>query len=317
MIKSKILKELSSEFLAKKQLAEKQAENNLFYALKNQDYAYLDSQVNVLTIEIAKAEFENNQAQATKLRKQKETLQAEQEKMLNSMGLTLKALKPNYACNKCCDTGFIKGKPCDCFKIELSNKLLAQSNIKFENLANFNKSNFEVFSEKYKKDIQKIYSLMQEFCVKFPNTNDKTKIVFSGGTGTGKTFLLECISAELLRKGHFVYYTTAFNINNQLLKYHVAPLEEKQGIINTFLDCDCLIIDDLGVEPIRKNVTLEYLLAIISERSINSKHTIISTNLSPEDIFNRYGERIYSRIVDKSNSVVINFPGDDLRVKRS
>ncbi len=316
MIKSEILKQLNAEFLAKKQLAEKQAENNLFFALKNQDYAYLDKQVNVLTIEIAKAEFDNNLTEAKSLRKQKEKLQAEQEKMLNKMGLTLKSLKPNYACVHCADTGFIKGKPCKCFKSALSNKLLEQSNVKLENLANFNKSNFNIFADEYKNEILKIYKLMQEFCEKFPNTNNKTKIVFSGGTGTGKTFLLECISAELLRKGHFIYYTTAFNLNNQLLKYHIAPLEEKQGIINSFLECDLLIIDDLGTEPIRKNVTIEYLFAIISERSINSKHTIISTNLHPEDILNTYGERIYSRIVDDSNSTVFSFPGKDIRLKR-
>ena len=288
----------------------------MLFALRNQDFAYLDKQVNVLTIEIAKAEYENNEPEAKKLRKQRTLLQGEQEKMLNKMGLTLSSLKPNYACKMCCDAGFIKGKPCQCFKTALSNMLLSQSNIKFENLANFDKANFEIYSAKHKQDIEKIYKLMQEFCAKFPITNNKTKIVFSGGTGTGKTFLLECVSAELLRKGHFVYYTTAFNLNNQLLNYHIAPLEEKHGIINSFLECDCLIIDDLGTEPIRKNVTLEYLFAIISERAINSKHTIISTNLNPEDILNRYGERIYSRLMDKTNSVVIPFPGNDLRVKR-
>lgn len=316
MIKTEILKQLNQEFSNNKMLVELQAQQNLYKALNNQDFAYLDSQVNALTIEIAKAEFDNNLTQAKQLKERKKQLQSQQQEILSTMNLSLKDLSPKYACFKCQDTGFIKGTPCECFKVALSNKLLQQSNIKLENLANFEKSNFNLFDIQYKEEMLKIYKIMQDFCSRFPNLNKKN-IILSGGTGTGKTFLLECVSAELIRKGHYVYYITAFNLSNQLLQYHMSNVADKNAIINPLLECDCLIIDDLGAEPIRKNITIEYLLTIISERTINGKSTLISTNLAPQDIMDKYGERIYSRLMDKSNCVLIKFNGNDLRVKRN
>lgn len=70
-------------------------------------------------------------------------------------------------------------------------------------------------------------------------------------------------------------------------------MEEKLQYLEPLIDCDLLIIDDLGTEPLYRNVSGEYLYTIINERKITKKHTLISTNLSLDDILNRYGERIF------------------------
>ena len=78
---------------------------------------------------------------------------------------------------------------------------------------------------------------------------------------------------------------------------------------------DLLVIDDLGSEPRYRNVTCEYLLLVLEERSSRKLSTVITTNLSPDDIMRQYNERIYSRMCDKRGSLFLPFTGDDLRLK--
>ena len=100
-----------------------------------------------------------------------------------------------------------------------------------------------------------------------------------------------------------------------MLNYHTTFDSQKNSILEPFLTCSCLIIDDLGTEPILKNVTKEYLYLIINERMVNDKSTIISTNLTPDQIIDRYGERIFSRLFNKTNCLKLEFTSSDLRLK--
>lgn len=75
-----------------------------------------------------------------------------------------------------------------------------------------------------------------------------------------------------------------------------------------------LVIDDLGTEPMLKNVTVEYLLLVLEERQTRGRATVITTNLTGENILNRYGERIYSRLSHKQYSMMIEMKGNDLRL---
>ena len=82
------------------------------------------------------------------------------------------------------------------------------------------------------------------------------------------------------------------------------------------IDADLLVIDDLGTEPLYKNVTIEYLLSLISNRLENNKHFIITTNLSSAELIERYNERLISRLSDKTKNLHIPFKTKDFRTKR-
>ena len=125
---------------------------------------------------------------------------------------------------------------------------------------------------------------------------------------------MECMADNLIKNENIVFWTSAFNLNQLLLKYHTTFDETKLDYISNLLDADYLFIDDLGTEPILKNVTVEGLYNIISERVENNKKTIISTNLNPDEIQQTYGERIFSRLLNKSNSLCINIENKDLRL---
>ena len=120
---------------------------------------------------------------------------------------------------------------------------------------------------------------------------------------------------EIAKNGKYVIYTSAFDLNQTFLSYHLAKIEDKRAILDPYLTCDALIIDDLGTENMLNGVTIEYLYLLVNERLTKGLNTIINTNLTPEELFNRYDERIYSRLIDKNLSVILNFNTKDLRKK--
>ena len=160
-----------------------------------------------------------------------------------------------------------------------------------------------------------LYSKMKEFVDKI-GTTVYDNVVIIGDTGVGKTHLMECMTTYAIEKGIGVKYTTAFNFNQEMLKYHCAKLEDKSALIDDYLKCEILFIDDLGSENTIKNVTNEYLYSIINERMQNHRKTIITTNLDFEAIQEAYGDRVFSRLVHKKQSLQINFVGSDLRLKK-
>lgn len=109
---------------------------------------------------------------------------------------------------------------------------------------------------------------------------------------------------ELKRRGFWVEYTTAFGMVNSFMRYEIEH----------FINCDVLLIDDLGSEQFKRNMSNEYIYAIVNERIVNNAPFIIATNLSPADIMERYDQRIASRILAPKTTVIIEFKGKDLRL---
>mgnify|MGYP003294726047 CR=1 FL=1 len=126
--------------------------------------------------------------------------------------------------------------------------------------------------DKFEPFFTPVYDKMK----KFIDEREKTKIdtvLITGGTGVGKTHLVGCMTTYALDKGVVIKFATAFNFNQDMLKYHCSKLEEKNDVIEPYLNSDILFIDDLGAENKIQNVTNEYLYLIINERMMNHKKT--------------------------------------------
>ena len=80
-----------------------------------------------------------------------------------------------------------------------------------------------------------------------------------------------------------------------------------------FLDVPLLVIDDLGSEPVIPNVSEEALFNLINERTLRNRNTIVVTNLSVAALQERYGERVTSRLTDRSTAQLIRLTGENLR----
>lgn len=134
----------------------------------------------------------------------------------------------------------------------------------------------------------------------------------------GKTFMSNCIASVLLKKGKTVLYQTAPILLESVIDYKMNRNKNStENIYNSILNCDLLIIDDLGTESLN-SMKLSELFTILNTRILNlnnkSTKTIISTNLNINDIFRIYEERIGSRIIGYYD--VYRFFGEDLRFKR-
>ena len=116
-----------------------------------------------------------------------------------------------------------------------------------------------------------------------------------------------------MQKGYTAAIMTAFGFVENMRAYHTTFDDSKESYLSPVLDCDLLVIDDLGTESILKNITLEYLYLVLNERMISGKHTLVTTNLTPNDLASRYGERTASRLFDKRVAYAVPFPDEDLR----
>lgn len=220
----------------------------------------------------------------------------------------LALVPPAPRCKRCNDTGRTGGKFCDC---AVTLALQNQSGEIGIPLHKFEEVDFSVYGDRAAEQ-KKMFAYAEKICSAYP-ANKKRCIVISGLTGNGKTYLAGCAAQKILERGMSVLALTAFAANNWFLKYHTCFDEQKASYLDPMLDCSLLIIDDLGTESILKNVTVEYLYQIINERNTAGKLTFITTNLTPDKILSRYGERIYSRLYDKALSLGIFLNAPDLR----
>ncbi|MDE7395440.1 MAG: ATP-binding protein [Clostridiales bacterium] len=245
-----------------------------------------------------------NEVQGKPIDKKKlAALQKSNAQMRKRLGL----VPPAPACKICNDTGRHNGKFCECVvRLSVQN----ESNVSIP-LHDFEAVDFSVYGE-HEPAYRKLFDDVRTICTLYPK-NKKRCIVLSGNTGNGKTYLAGCAANEMLQRGMSVLALTAFAANNRFLKYHTCFDADKASYLDPMLDCTLLIIDDLGTESILKNVTNEYLYLILNERNLAGKLTLFTTNLTPNAILNRYGDRIYSRLFDKSLTYAKSLSAPDIR----
>lgn len=293
----------------------------------------IETEINSYSINNAKNILNNIKSDNYDL--QVEKLKTEKNRILQENNIPENYLKPHYECKICKDTGYFldnnyRSIMCNCLKqriLNISYNKSNMSNLKKENFLAFNENKFsdEVDIAKYKvnispkKNMIKIKQKCLSFVENFDDPNAKN-LLFTGNTGLGKTFMSNCIANELLQKGKSVLYQTApilleTVINNKMSKNKTS---EQDLFYRNVLEADLLIIDDLGTESLN-SMKLSELFTIINTRllNLNSKitKTIISTNLSIDNIFKIYEERIGSRIAGYYD--IYYFFGEDLRFKKT
>ena len=251
-------------------------------------------------------------------------LASERDKLLTENGYAPDYLTEHFECPKCNDTGFIGNEPCGCFKAAMTDLIFEQSNIsdiiRKENFSTFDTSLYSDDPADYDKDLEctpygnilQILKKVKSFTENFDNS--PTNLLIYGNTGLGKTFLTNCIACELLKSSHTVMYYTTFSLYDMISKSIRSDSEYRDQRISKdgLMTCELLIIDDLGSE-MANSFTETNLYSIVNERLRNSLSTVISTNLSPMQLSDKYGERLFSRFA--KDYQFIKLIGSDIRVK--
>ncbi len=232
--------------------------------------------------------------------------------LLTGAGFASDYLMPVYDCPDCHDTGYIDGHKCHCFKQAVISLLYKQSGIQeMLEKENFNTLTYDYFEGEDLSRFQNTVDESKKFLKSFDT--DYRNLFFYGTVGTGKSFLSGCIAKELIESGHSVIYFSASGLFETLSRnlFDYKNKEESRNFHEELYGCDLLIIDDLGTE-FTNNVVVSQLFSLLNERHLNHKSTIISTNLSLEDLRNRYSERVFSRIT--KHYTLCLFTGPDVRI---
>ena len=279
----------------------------------------LDTTIQKLCLNLSMAALRGitDQNELNNIKEEITDLRAKKYEMLVSHGYNPDYLNLHYNCPKCKDTGFIGIDKCSCFKSKLIKWYYKDSDleeaVKTNNFKNFNinlYSNHKLNDERYtpRKNIEDILEYITgEYLPNFKNSN--TNLLFYGNSGTGKTFLSWCIAKELLDKGFLVVYKTSDDLLRALKD---IKFNNDTDLENLLINCDLLIIDDLGSEQITDFSSTE-LFTLINKKILKNKKMLISTNLSLPLISKRYSERISSRIIGEFK--LFKFFTEDIRIQ--
>ncbi len=281
------------------------------------EYRALEESVSTLSVSAARRMLTGDGDASEQLHRQLAALKEERQGLLISAGFSRDYLEPVFTCPDCQDTGYVtsedgRREKCHCFRRQELSLLYAQSNIQ----ALLEKENFSTLSYEYYtgEDLQHFtaaVALSRDFVQNFKQ--DYHNLFFYGTVGTGKSFLSGCIAKELLQAGCSVIYFSASALFDTLARYTFDGREKEllQAFYGDLYGCELLIIDDLGTEVTNSFVTSQ-LFSCLNERALRRKSVIISTNLSLEELRDRYSDRIFSRITTGFD--LCKLTGPDIRI---
>ena len=249
------------------------------------------------------------------IRKRNLELNENRRAILKSFGYPEDYTEVKYTCTRCSDTGFVDINMCSCFR-----ELLLKENIKSSGIGNLiDRQSFENFSLAHFANDPDLHARMErnvnaakDFAKNFPRVDKNLLLI--GPTGTGKTHISTAIAKEVIEKGYEVIYDSTQNIISAFeadkFKSGYNTSYEPKG--DKYLECDLLILDDLGTE-FSNQFTVTCLYNLLNTRLNKGLSTVISTNLSPAELSEKYEDRIYSRIIGADSRILL-FSGKDRRI---
>ena len=259
---------------------------------------------------------EDPAAAIAEIREQNLALQRERDWILQAGELA--PLDEGPSCPLCGDTGYVGAQMCSCLhelcrqeqRKELTS-LLHSGADRFEDFR------LDVYPDAYDPELgtsprrlmQSNFNDCRKYAASFGSASPS--LLFSGGTGLGKTFLSACIARQVADSGFGVIYETATRLFADFeAEKFAADREENRGLTRKYLACDLLIIDDLGTE-MTTQFTVSALYTVVNDRMMAHKPTILSTNLTDTQLETRYSPQIASRLLGTYRFV--QFAGEDIR----
>lgn len=296
----------------KKQRAEMDAQERTAYICDNlAGYRQICDSIASFGVAQTKKILSGDKAAALEIGSTIDNFTKMKEDLLTGAGYPVDFTEPQYECPDCKDTGYINDEKCHCFKQAIISLLYSQSNI--ENLLkedNFSNLSYDYQTGEHLELFKKAANAAHNFADNF--NKDYQNLLFYGTVGTGKSFLSGCIAKALLDKGNSVIYFSAVELFEILsdVMFNNGDKNELRTLRGDLYDCDLLIIDDLGTELTNSAVATQ-LFSLLNERHLLKKSTIISSNLSLDDLRERYDDRVFSRMAERFS--IYKLSGDDIR----
>lgn len=284
----------------------------------------IDSRMRSLVLDALSAAFSKDAdpvSAVAEIESESLLLQQQREQQITAAGFPPDYLDDGYICPVCRDTGYHNGEVCDClmqiYKEEQNRELSA--------LLNLGEQTFDTFDLDYYDDapdpktgVSPRYNMeiISETCYRYAERFGKNSynLFLNGGTGLGKTFLSACIARVVSEKGFSVVYDTAYNIFEKFEQERFLKADDMDAVrsdTHRYLNCDLLIMDDLGME-MQSSFVASALYNLINTRLTAGKKTIISSNLKMEELYRRYSPQVMSRLAGEYQT--LTFYGRDIRI---
>lgn len=281
------------------------------------EYLPLSESVSTLSVARARRMLEGDEDALSGLHQELAELACRRKCLLAEHGFPEDYLEPIYRCPDCQDTGYVTSDQglktkCHCFRQQEISLLYAQSHIQeLIERENFSVLSYEYYQGEDLRRFDAAVGISRKFIREFGEVC--RNLFFYGTVGTGKSFLSGCIARELLQRGCSVLYFSAAGLFDTLARYTFdGRLKDSlQDFCEDLYGCDLLIVDDLGTEITNSFVT-SALFSCLNERHLRGRSTLISTNISLEELRDRYSDRIFSRI--SSGFTLCKLTGPDIRI---
>ena len=242
-------------------------------------------------------------------------LQAKKAELLVERGYEMDYLDDIFSCKTCRDTGYFGGKMCSCLKAMYNAEVTRELGTLLKNSDEcFEKFGLSLYGDA-RESMEIVYNTCREYANSFSERS--MNLMFQGGTGLGKTFLSACIARVVAGNGHSVCYDTASSaleaFETKKFSRDAQTAENAAVKVERMLDCELMILDDLGTEmPTPMSVSALYTL--INTRLVNGRKTVISTNLTDAELSKRYNPQICSRL--EGEFTKLPFFGSDIRLTK-
>lgn len=263
----------------------------------------------------------DNAVQAVEeLRKQNLRLRERRAALLRAAGYPEDYLAPPYTCAKCSDTGHTPGGMCSCLRELLRKTAYAQLGaVSPAADCTFGNFRLDVYPETAENGVRPRARMAENLavCKRYAASfgHGSGSLLLMGRTGLGKTHLSLAVASEVTGRGFGVVYTPAQKLIDRLEanKFSYAPENRGQyaSDLESALECDLLVIDDLGAE-FATSFSQSILCHIVNTRLCEGRPAIISTNLDLGQIEERYTQRMLSRLA--GGFTVLKFLGRDIRL---
>lgn len=252
-----------------------------------------------------------------RVREESERLCAEKARELQAHGYPADYLDEIVMCPLCHDSGYREdGTVCTClrklYEEERAKELSGLLRAGEESFADFR---LDYYTGEARECMELTLAAARAYAEHFgPESGN---LLLQGGTGLGKTFLSGCIARTVSAGGRSVVYETAQEafaaFEEQKFSRDAETYAAASEKVKRIASCDLLILDDLGTE-LTTSFTQSALYNIINSRLTAHRKTVISTNLTDEELAARYLPQIISRLNGEYETLL--FLGEDIRAIR-
>jgi len=251
------------------------------------------------------------------LKQKTQRIQTERGTLLQKHGYPTDLFDLPIYCPLCKDSLVYAGKTCSCVE-----SLYAQEQRKrLSQMLDLRGQTFDTFRLSYyssqpdaargmspAENAELIYQYCRDYATHF--SSQSSSLLMIGKPGLGKTFLSAAIAGEVSKAGYAVVYDSVTTIISVMEGEKFDRNDESEGSAK-YLHCDLLILDDLGTE-MNTPFAQSALYRLVNHRLTKELPTIVSTNLSKDELSRRYQASLTSRLLGAFE--VLYFWGEDIRL---